>query len=103
MSTPDPLFDDHDDHRSGQRKAVDIPATLRELGRTRFNIDVLDLSVGGFRCRTLMRLEPGAPIAVTLPNLSSLTATVKWRSDYDYGCAFDRPLHPAVVDDIARR
>ena len=38
--------------------------------------------------------------ALTLPGLAALEAVVAWRDRYKYGCAFAKPLHPAVFEHI---
>ena len=36
----------------------------------------------------------------SLPGLAALEAVVAWRDKFKYGCAFAKPLHPAVFDHI---
>jgi hypothetical protein len=90
------------DSRRAMRLDVRLSAGLREPGSSqRFEVDVKDLSIVGFRCETSFTLIPGTAVFVTIPSLGSLECTVAWRRSYVYGCEFDRPLHNAVFDHIA--
>ena len=89
-----------DDHRRALRKSVKMRAHLRDRGQTKFEIDVVDLSQSGFRAETSFTLWPGTVVWLTLPGLAPLEAMVAWRDKFRYGCAFGKPLHPAVLDHI---
>ena len=92
------------DNRMALRLDVRLSAGLREPGSTqRFEVDVVDLSVVGFRCETGFTLHPGNCVYLTIPSLGPLEATVMRRDGVLYGCAFDRPLHTAVFDHIAAK
>lgn len=91
---------DGGDHRQSLRKAVRMRAHLRDRGQTRFEIDVSDLSLSGFRAETSFTLWPGTVVWLTLPGLAGLEAVVAWRDKFQYGCAFAKPLHPAVFEHI---
>ena len=66
----------------------------------RFEIDVVDLSPEGFRAETSFTLWPGTIVWLTLPGLAPLEAVIAWRDRFKYGCAFSKPLHPAVFEHI---
>jgi PilZ domain len=78
-------------------------ASLREAGSSRFKIAVCDLSVTGFRCETSFNLKVGKTVWLTIPGLGPLEAVVKWKDRLQFGCSFAAPLHPAVLDHIARQ
>jgi hypothetical protein len=89
------------DNRRAMRLDVRLAAGLREPGSSqRFDVNVIDLSIVGFRCETSFNLKPGSAAFVTIPGLGSLECTVAWRRGFVYGCGFDRPLHNAVFDHI---
>lgn len=88
--------------RRAERKVVSLTAQLRERGAHKFMVDVVDLSITGFRCETSFNLYMGHAVWLTLPGLSGLEATVAWKQGYCYGFAFNRPLHPAVFDHIVQ-
>ncbi len=92
------------DQRRATRLDVRLHAGLREAHSSqKFEIDVIDLSITGFRCETSFTLNPGQRVYVTIPTLGPLEATVMRRNKFDYGCAFERPLHAAVFDHIVQR
>jgi len=92
------------DNRRATRLDVRLSAALRETGSSqKFEIDIIDLSITGFRCETSFTLVPGNIVFVTIPPLGALEATVTRRNGFVYGCAFDRPLHNAVFDHIVAR
>jgi len=97
-----PPFDEvsADDARQALRRSVKMRAHLRDRGQTRFEIEVTDLSMSGFRAETSFTLWPGTIVWLTLPGLAGLEAVVAWRDKFKYGCAFAKPLHPAVFDHI---
>jgi hypothetical protein len=88
------------DNRSTLRKSVKLDARVRDRGTSRFAIQIVDLSMTGFRAETVFTLRPGSVIWLTLPGLQGLEATVAWqRGDY-VGAAFRQPLHAAVFEHI---
>ncbi len=88
------------DRRDTLRRPVRMRAHLRDRGQTRFDLDVADLSDAGFRAETSFALYPGTIVWLTLPGLAPIEAVVAWRDKFHYGCAFARPLHPAVHEHI---
>ena len=89
--------------RNATRVAVELDAGLRQRGAAAVGVDILDLSTHGFRVETHLDLDVGSPIWLRLPGLEASLAQVMWREGNLVGCAFDRPLHPAVLDLIVRR
>ena len=87
------------DKRRARRWSVEVGAKLHDQAAG-FEVDVIDLSMSGFRTESTVALRPGAPVWLTLPGLVALEASVAWRDRYRYGCAFTRPLHGALVDRI---
>jgi PilZ domain len=92
------------DNRYATRLDVRVTAVLREYGSSqRFEVDLHDLSLTGFRCRTSFRLNAGQSVSVTIPGLAPLESRVAWVDGFDYGCAFERALHVSVFDHLVRR
>jgi hypothetical protein len=90
------------DNRRAMRLDVRLSAGLREPGSSqRFEVDIIDLSMVGFRCETSFTLTTGSALFVTIPGLGPLECSVAWRRGYVYGCGFERPLHNAVFDHIS--
>ncbi|MGN6279071.1 MAG: PilZ domain-containing protein [Sphingomonas sp.] len=88
------------DHRHALRKAVRLTGQLRDRGAAKFSVDIVDLSVTGFRAETTARLYEGALVWLTLPGMAGLEAKVAWVDNTYCGCAFTQSLHPAVFERI---
>ncbi len=92
------------EHRRTVRLDVRFNACLREPGSAqKFEVDVIDLSMTGFRFETSFTIRPGSKVFVTIPGMSTLDATVHWGRGFVYGAQFDQPLYAAVFDMIAKR
>lgn len=99
--TPD-AGEDAPKSRASERVSIEIGAGLRQRGASGVSVLVMDLSTHGFRASTHLELERGADVWLRLPGLESCHATVVWTKGQYIGCAFERPLHPAVLDMIVR-
>ena len=92
----------NDEGRRAERREVILGAGLRQRGAHSVTIQVVDLSVTGFRAATHLMMMEGADVWLKLPGLESLHARVVWMRGHLMGCEFVRPLHPAVLDMVAR-
>jgi hypothetical protein len=90
------------DGRRAERNDVVLGAGLRQRGAHAVTIQVLDLSVSGFRAATHLQLMTGSDVWLKLPGLESLHARVVWMTGHLMGCEFVRPLHPAVLAMVVR-
>ena len=86
--------------RNALRQPVLLNAKLRQQTSERFDIAVTNLSCSGFLAKTIHRLQPRDKVWLTIPSFSPLEAVVARADSGAYGCAFTRPLHPAVFDHI---
>ena len=89
--------------RKSERVSLDMGAGLRQRGGTGVAIQIMDLSVDGFRASTHLNLAKGADVWLRLPGLEPYQARVMWAKGNFVGCAFERPLHPAVLDMIVKK
>lgn len=89
--------------RKATRTPVDLSAGLRQRGASGVAVRVLDLSQHGFRVLTHLELPIGSDVWLRLPGLEPCHASVAWQEGQYIGCAFERPLHPAVLDMVVRR
>ncbi len=89
--------------RQAERTGVEIGAGLRQRGASGVSVQILDLSTHGFRASTHLDLQAGADVWLKLPGLEPLHAKVAWTSAHFVGCAFERPLHPAVLQMVVRK
>lgn len=89
--------------RRAERVPIEIGAGLRQRGGTGISVQIIDLSTEGFRAQTHLVLDKGADVWLRLPGLEARHATVMWAKGTFIGCAFEQPLHPAVLDMIVNR
>lgn len=89
--------------RRVDRVPVELGAGLRQRGASGVSVQVLDLSTEGFKAGTHLELHPGTDVWLRLPGLESCHAQVMWAEGHFIGCAFVRPLHPAVLDMVVAR
>jgi hypothetical protein len=79
-----------------------IGVKLRRPGENWFTSRISDLSASGFRVQSFAKLVPDGYIWIMLPGFESRRAKVLWVRDHQAGCAFDSPLHPAILDHIVK-
>jgi hypothetical protein len=89
--------------RRAARSEVVLGAGLRQRGAHAITVQILDLSITGFRAATHLELMPGSDVWLKLPGLESLHSRVVWMRGHLMGCEFVRPLHPAVLDMVVRK
>ena len=89
--------------RRSERVPLELGAGLRQRGGSGVSIEIVDLSVSGFRASTHLCLQPGTDVWLRLPGLEPYQAKVAWSKGQYVGCAFERPLHPAVLEMIVGR
>jgi len=87
--------------RQAERKPLSATVQCRR-GIAREVVDVLDISAGGARIRTLSPLRTGDVVWLRLPGIEAIQARVVWTRDFESGCEFVRALHPAVFENIAQ-
>src|ERR1043165_3827269 len=89
--------------RNSTRVTLEMGAGLRQRGGTGVAIQIVDLSIDGFRAPTHLNLAKGADVRPRLPGLEPYQAKVMWAKGAFIGCAFERPLHPAVLEMIVKK
>ncbi len=88
--------------RVAERRHVQIAVKVRRPGETWFSSRITDVSVSGFRLQSFMKLTIGNDIWIMLPGFEGRRARVTWTHAHESGCAFERPLHPAILDHVVR-
>lgn len=89
--------------RAAERVPVALGAGLRQRGAAGVSVQIMDLSIEGFRATTHLELAEDSDVWLRLPGLESCHAKVMWRKGVQIGCRFERPLHPAVLDMVVRK
>jgi len=98
----EPQSDPERKRRNAERRHVQIGVKVRRPGETWFSSHVADLSITGFRLQSFMKLRPGDDLWIMLPGFEGRRARVLWTRAHESGCAFERPLHPAILDHVVR-
>lgn len=88
--------------RVAERCDVHIVVKIRRPGETWFTSRITDMSVSGFRLQSFMKLTIGNDLWIMLPGFEGRRARVTWTRGPESGCAFERPLHPAILDHIVQ-
>jgi len=89
--------------RRADRVAVELGAGLRRRGASGVSVQIMDLSTDGFRVATHLELCVGSDVWLRLPGLDSCHARIVWAEGHFVGCAFVRPLHPAVLEMVVAK
>jgi len=63
---------------------------------------IVDLSTSGCRIATKGSFLNGTRVCLRMLDMQAWWGTVVWEADGEIGVAFEHPLHPAVVEHIAR-
>jgi DNA-binding XRE family transcriptional regulator len=61
------------------------------------NVTIHNISAAGLLIETGLDLARGEELALDLPEAGIVTATIMWRSEKLYGCAFEQALGPAAL------
>jgi len=84
--------------RTSERRVVNLAASLREPGASLVDIEVVNLSTGGFAAVSDRRFEIGSRVWLKLPGIEATHCHVVWVEEGKAGFEFVTPLHPATLD-----
>jgi hypothetical protein len=85
--------------RRAARIGFELPVRCKR-GVLRTTVMLRDMTTHGARIDGLEHLHLDEPITLLLPGLQAKEAYVAWHRDLSAGLEFDRPLHPAVFDQL---
>lgn len=91
------------ERRASDRIAVPGEIGLRQPGRQRYRVRVLDLSTSGCKAELVERPNVGEDMLVKFDGLEVLDAEVAWVDGFQAGLKFKQRIHPAVLDLLQRR
>ena len=102
----DPRFaSDSESSSDGQRTATRralrldtsgfVPGSGPQTGDA--NVTIHNISPAGLLIETELDLAQGDELAIELPEAGAVSASVVWRSERLFGCAFDAALSPAAL------
>lgn len=86
-----------DSQRTAPRRALRLETSGFVAGAGEANVTIHNISAAGLLLETEVVLADGERFALDLPEAGTVTATVVWRSERLYGCAFDAALGPAAL------
>lgn len=87
------IADDSADRRQGERRPVEVGATMRELGANGVEATVLNVSERGFMAVAQGQFEVGARVWLILPGgRERANAIVKWIAGDRLGAEFAEPV-----------
>jgi hypothetical protein len=89
--------------RRSIRVAIDAEVGVRRAMQRYYPMRLKDLSSHGCSLETVNRLALDEIVWVKFPGLEALEAFVCWEKDFTCGIKFDNPLHPAVMDMLAKQ
>lgn len=92
----------HHISRLRSRQTVLIGVRVRRKGESWFKSRITDMSLGGFRLLSFVKLRVGMEVWVMFPGFDGRKAYVTWVANHEAGCEFENPLHPAIFDHIVR-
>lgn len=87
--------------QSKPRAKDGIIATVRYRSRSKMQMPVLDINIGG--CMVEARgwaAKPQEHVMVKLPGLEAIGATVVWMEDQRAGLAFDDALYGPTLENL---
>ncbi len=86
-----------DSQRGAPRRALWLETSGFFAGAGEANVTIHNISAAGLLLETGVVLEEGDQLALDLPEAGAVIATVVWRSEQLYGCAFAAPLNAAAL------
>ncbi len=92
-----------EERRLFQRLASDFKARLGTAPSRVHDINVCNISRGGFMVEGVTNLAGGMVVAIDLPPLFSRAAKVIWAYGVRAGCEFEQPLEERELQTILRR
>jgi hypothetical protein len=91
-----------DDGRGSDRIQFTAEAGLRRCGGLSYRVRVFDLSPKGCKIEFIERPSIGERVWVKFDALQAIEGTVRWIDGHIGGVQFERPLHDAVFQRMAR-
>lgn len=78
--------------RKAERIEVDRAARLHPNGWSSVEVQLLDISIGGFRAECEARVRPGDLVTIELPGVEPAMASVSWCRGKSFGARFVKPF-----------
>ena len=88
------------ERRRADRAALRLSATIREAGRSRTSVRLIDVSTHGCRIETASDIMAESWLWLSIAGLEAQYCRVVWRSHEFAGLEFATPLNEAVLDRL---
>lgn len=72
-------------------------------GNRRAVVQLADLSPQGARVKGVFRIREDDVFYLKLPGMESIEARVVWAEEFEFGCAFQRPLSQVILEALVHR
>jgi transcriptional regulator with XRE-family HTH domain len=86
-----------DSQRAAPRRDLRLSASGLGPDGEEANVTIHNISAAGLLIETALDLATGQQLAIDLPEAGIVTASVVWRSERLYGCAFEQAISPAAL------
>lgn len=86
-----------DSQRAAPRRDLRLSASGLGPDGEEANVTIHNISAAGLLIETALDLATGEQLAIDLPEAGIVTASVVWRSERLYGCAFEQAISSAAL------
>ncbi|HYC94751.1 MAG TPA: PilZ domain-containing protein [Sphingomicrobium sp.] len=100
MSDSDKQADSESERRRAPRAALRLNATIREPGRSRVGVRIIDMSTHGCRIEASSGAPAEAWVLLSVAGLESQYCRIVWRAHEFAGLEFASPIAEAVLDRL---
>ena len=100
MGASTPQFEDRSDRRRANRAALRLTATIREGGRSRTKVRLIDISTHGCRIECTSMVAEDSWIWLGVAGLETQYCRVVWHCQEFVGLEFAKPLADAVLERL---
>jgi hypothetical protein len=89
--------------RGSRRVHVRAEIGMRRMGSFSFQVVLEDVSTGGCRVELVDFVDVDDHVIARFPGVEPFSAKVSWADSHCAGIHFERPLHPAVFEQLLSR
>ena len=100
MADPAKKVEVQADRRRAERAALRLNATIREPGRSRVGVRVIDISTHGCRIEATCTLSPDTWLLLSIAGLETQYCRVVWHCHEFAGLEFGSPLAEPVLERL---
>ena len=100
MSDSDVIPEEQPDRRRAPRSALRLNASIREPGRSRVGVRVIDISTHGCRIESMASVSADSWFLLSIAGLETQYCRVVWCCHEFAGIEFAKPLADAVLDRL---